>query len=121
MRRAALAIAIALTTFSAAAQGVNPAPGRNPPGANPSQGTSPTQDMNPAQGTNPAACDQGLPSDMRKCKAKNVAAVQKAIGKKVAETCQKQPLSAGGRGPGAADERLACRYDMLTKLLESIK
>ena len=68
----------------------------------------------------PAACDQGLPQDIRKCKAKNVAMVQRAIGKKVAEICQKQGGGGGMRGPGAADERLACRYDMMTKLLESL-
>jgi hypothetical protein len=70
----------------------------------------------------PAACDQGSPQDIRKCKTKNVVMVQRAIGKKVAEVCQKQAAAAGNRrGPAAQDERFACRYDMLTKLLESIK
>ena len=119
MRRAALAFAIALTATSpGAAQGVNPAPGAAPaPGMNAPPPANPRRNANPAESV-AAACDQGLPADMRKCKQKNVADLQKALNRKIAEACQKQ--SSVGRGGPAADERLACRFDMLTKLIQSI-
>jgi hypothetical protein len=124
MRKVALVIAVALTvTAPAVAQDVNPPP---PPGAAPSGGPPPPA-ARPRRGAmqapdfNLAACDQGSPQDIRKCKAKNVAMLQRAIGRKVVETCQKQLGVTGTRGPAAADERLACRYDLLTKLLDSLK
>lgn len=125
MRRAALVIAIALSmTASAVAQDANPPP---PPGATPSESSPPPagrmmgRGARPAPDLTPAACDQGSPQDIRKCKAKNVAMLQRAIGRKVAEVCRKQVSVTGTRGPAAADERFACRYDILTKLLESIQ
>ena len=130
MRRAALAIAIALTmTSAAAAQGTSPgagAPGAAPspemsapPRANPRRGGSAGQGALPASVS--ASCDQGSDADIRKCKAKNVAALQRALNRKIAESCQKQ-AGAGGprRNPGAADERLSCRFDTMTRLMQSI-
>lgn len=124
MRRAALVIAVALTiTAPAVAQDVNPPP---PPGAtssesSPPPGARPRRGARAAPDATPAACDQGSPQDIRKCKAKNLALLQRAIGRKVAETCQKQLRAAGSRGRGAADERFACRHDMLTQILQSIQ
>lgn len=122
MHRAALVITIALTmTAPAVAQDANPPP---PPGATPSESSPPPagrmmrRGARAAQDLTPAACDQGSPQDIRKCKAKNIAMLQRAIGRKVTETCQKQ---SAGRGPAAADERLACRHDLLTQLLQSIQ
>jgi hypothetical protein len=53
--------------------------------------------------------------DQRRCNDKNIAAVQRAIAKKVLDVCRAQT---GSRIPVAVD---ACRLDRLSKLLESIK
>lgn len=68
-----------------------------------------------AQEVNLLTCDQGMIQDQRRCNDKNIAAVQKAIAKKVLDVCRTQT---GNRIPAAVD---ACRLDRLSKLLESIK
>lgn len=116
MRKAALVIVLALmATAPAAAQGTAPPPGAAPDGSPP---PAAARTRGGAMVAPPAVCDQGSVQDIRKCKAKNLAALQRAIGRKVAESCQKR--LANIRGPSAADERLACRYDMLTQVLQGI-
>ena len=68
-----------------------------------------------AQEVNLLTCDQGMIQDQRRCNDKNIAAVQRAIAKKVLDVCRTQT---GSRIPAAVD---ACRLDRLSKLLESIK
>jgi hypothetical protein len=132
MRKAALAAAVTLILGSAAlAQGSAPS-GSPPPDSSQAPSAAPSQDMQPEGGRRgrrggrraelqpPAACDQGSPAEIRKCKQGNLRLLQQAINRKVVETCNKQAAAQGSRGPAARDARIDCRYDVMTKLLQSL-
>jgi hypothetical protein len=129
MRKAVLAAAVTLALGSAAlAQGTAPSspPDRQTPSAAPSDDMQPEGGRPGRRGGRraevqpPAACDQGSPAEIRKCKQGNLRALQQAINRKVVETCNKQAATQGARGPAARDARIDCRYDVMTKLLQSL-
>ena len=129
MRTAVLAATVTLAlSASVFAQGTAPSPADpgQPPAAAPSPDAGPPAQRGrrggrrAAEGQPPAACDQGSAAEVQKCKAANVKSVQQALNRKIAQTCNKAIAAGGGRGRGAADERLACRYDTLNQLLQSL-
>lgn len=124
MHKAALVFVAALTLApQAIAQSPEPPP---PPPGIAAPGSPPMTPSRPqrrggktAPYDGPITCDQPTPQEVRKCMAKNINAVQREIGRKIAESCARQiPTS---RGATVTDERLACRYNKLTALLESVK
>ena len=56
----------------------------------------------------------------RNCMASNIGKLTAAIDNKVFEACKKKVAAGGSEGPAAIDERLICRVQKLSQILDGI-
>jgi hypothetical protein len=65
-------------------------------------------------------CDKGSMMDIRRCMARSINELNKAIDMKVFDVCAAKVAKGGSQGPAAVDERLICRIERLSKILASV-